>query len=64
MMNDALRIVQQCPATVTQIGCDTRVWHVSYFLIEAIISFWTRAQGTTRSADERQGWIIHRTYPH
>jgi hypothetical protein len=28
MMNDALRIVQQCPATVTQIGCDTRVWHV------------------------------------
>ncbi|KAG1872973.1 hypothetical protein DFJ58DRAFT_760579 [Suillus subalutaceus] len=28
MMKDALRIVQQCPATVTQIGCDTRVWHV------------------------------------
>lgn len=28
MMNDALRIVQQCPVTVTQIGCDTRVWHV------------------------------------
>ncbi|KAG2159315.1 uncharacterized protein EDB93DRAFT_1115004 [Suillus bovinus] len=28
MMNDALRIVRQCPTTVTQIGCDTRVWHV------------------------------------
>ncbi|KAG1737583.1 uncharacterized protein EDB91DRAFT_1290700 [Suillus paluster] len=28
MMNDALRIVRQCPATVTQIGCDTRVWDV------------------------------------
>jgi len=28
MMNDALRIVRQCPATVTQIGCDTRVWNV------------------------------------
>ncbi|KAG2028430.1 hypothetical protein BDR03DRAFT_1019813 [Suillus americanus] len=28
MMKDALRIVQQCSATVTQIGCDTRVWHV------------------------------------
>ncbi|KAG1719184.1 hypothetical protein EDB19DRAFT_1787029 [Suillus lakei] len=26
MMNDAMRIIQQCPATVTQIGCDTRVW--------------------------------------
>ncbi|KAG2076336.1 hypothetical protein BDR04DRAFT_1003897 [Suillus decipiens] len=28
MMKDALRIVRQCPATVTQIGCDTKVWHV------------------------------------
>ncbi|KAG2134800.1 hypothetical protein DEU56DRAFT_404161 [Suillus clintonianus] len=28
MMNDALRIVRHCPATVSQIGCDTRVWHV------------------------------------
>ncbi|KAG2362343.1 hypothetical protein BDR07DRAFT_1451206 [Suillus spraguei] len=25
MMKDALRIVRQCPATVTQIGCDTKV---------------------------------------
>lgn len=41
MMNDAMRIVQQCPVTVTQIGCDTRVWHVSYFLIKTIALFLT-----------------------
>ncbi|OAX42235.1 hypothetical protein K503DRAFT_734074 [Rhizopogon vinicolor AM-OR11-026] len=28
MMNDALHIIQHCPATVTQIGCHTKVWHV------------------------------------
>lgn len=55
MMNDALRIVRQCPATVTQIGCDTRVWNVSSFLVKTIHSLLIRAQGTTRGADERQG---------
>ncbi|OJA15161.1 hypothetical protein AZE42_08925, partial [Rhizopogon vesiculosus] len=28
MMNDALYIIRHCPATVTQIGCHTKVWHV------------------------------------
>jgi hypothetical protein len=38
MMNDALHIIRQCPATVMQIGCQTKVWQVSYkyILIERL----------------------------
>ncbi|KAG2095081.1 hypothetical protein BD769DRAFT_1655447 [Suillus cothurnatus] len=39
MMNDALRIVQQCPATVTQIGCDTRVWHAELYTVPTLTSY-------------------------
>jgi hypothetical protein len=60
MMNDALRIVQQCPVTVTQIGCDTRVWHVShsYQINCFVLNFGHKVRREVRMNDQSELYTV------